>query len=324
MTGAANPDRLVCAGEFFTDLIFSGLEAPPSLGQEVKTDDFAISTGGGAAITATAAALLGRPTELVTVWGSSVLDGEARIRLEASGVSCSLAQIRPDLICGVTVAVSTREDRYFLTYPGASRAVEQHLLEERILQRIGRSGHIHFVLTPSSWSAFRSAVRQLRDGGSTVSWDLGWDPAAGRSRAFRDLCRELDVVFLNEMEACKYAGARSAREALAYFSHTDNTVVIKRGAAGALASRNASPPVCAEAIDVEAVESTGAGDAFNGGFLHAWMARKSLEDALDAGNVCGGLSTRSPGGVNALPSRSEFDRQIRRLEHLRVAGTERE
>lgn len=324
MTGAASPDRLVCAGEFFTDLIFSDLEALPSLGQEVKTDDFAISIGGGAAITATAAARLGRPTELVTVWGSSVLDGEARIRLEASGVSCSLSQIRPDLACGVTVAVSTPEDRYFLTYPGASRAVERHLLDEGVLKRIGRSGHIHFALTPSSWSAVRSAVRRLRDGGSTVSWDLGWNPAAGHSLAFRDLCRELDVVFLNEMEACRYAGAGSAREALAYFSHADNTVVIKRGAAGALASRNASPPICTEAITVKAVESTGAGDAFNGGFLHAWMARKSVEEALLAGNVCGGLSTRSPGGVNALPSRSEFDQQIQGLERQRVAGTEDE
>lgn len=324
MTGAANPDQLVCAGEFFTDLIFSDLEELPSLGQEVKTDDFAISIGGGAAITATAAALLGRPTELITVWGSSVLDREARTQLEASGVSCSLAQIRPDLRCGVTVAVSTRQDRYFLTYPGASRAVEQHLLEEQILERIGRSGHIHFALTPCSWGEFRNAVLQLRNGGSTVSWDLGWNPAAGRSRAFRDLCRELDVVFLNEIEACKYADAGSAREALAYFSHADNTVVIKLGAAGALASQNASPPVFTEALDVEAVESTGAGDAFDGGFLHAWMARKSLEEALLAGNVCGGLSTRSPGGVNALPSRPEFDQQIEGLERRRAAGTEHE
>lgn len=320
MTGTANPDQLVCAGEFFTDLIFSELKELPNLGQEVKTDDFAISVGGGAAITATAAALLGRPTELVTVWGSSVLDREARTQLEASGVSCSLAQVRPDLRCGVTVAVSTRQDRYFLTYPGASRAVEQHLLEEQILERMGGSGHIHFALTPGSWGAFRTAVRQLRNGGSTVSWDLGWNPEAGRSRAFRDLCGELDVVFLNDMEACKYAEARSALEALAYFSHADNTVVIKQGAAGALASQNASPPVRAEAINVETVESTGAGDAFNGGFLHAWLAQKSVEQALLAGNVCGGLSTRSPGGVKALPSRSEFDQKIRGLERLGIVG----
>lgn len=321
MTGAVNPEQLVCAGEFFTDLIFSDLEELPILGQEVKTDDFTISIGGGAAITATAAALLGRPTELVTVWGSSALDGEARNRLADSGVSCSGAQLREDLVSGVTVAVSTREDRYFLTYPGASRAVEQHLLKERTLERMGRSGHIHFALTPSSWSPFRGAVRRLRAGGSTVSWDLGWDPAAGGSRAFRDLCRELDLVFLNEVEACKYAGARSDREALAYFAHPDNTVVIKQGAAGAVVSHNASQPVRKDAIEVDAIESTGAGDAFNGGFLHAWMAGKAADEALLAGNVCGGLSTRSPGGVNALPSRSEFDHQLGRVERPGIART---
>ena len=321
MTGATSPEQLVCAGEFFTDLIFSDLEELPSLGQEVKTDNFAISIGGGAAITATAAALLGRPTELVTVWGSTALDGEARSRLAASGVSCSWSQLRPDLMSGVTVAVSTREDRYFLTHPGASRDVEQHLLQEPTLERIGQAGHVHFALTPSSWDAFRSAVRQLRNGGSTVSWDLGWDPAAGGSRGFHDLCRELDVVFLNEMEACRYAGARSARDALAYFAHAQNTVVIKQGAAGAVVSQNALPPVRTRAIDVEAVESTGAGDAFNGGFLHAWMAGKAVEEALLAGTVCGGLSTRSPGGVNALPSRSEFDHQIRWLESPGITGT---
>ena len=80
MTSSASPDQLVCAGEFFTDLIFSELDRLPSLGQEVKTENFAVSVGGGAAITATAAALLGRPTELVTVWGSSALDREARRR----------------------------------------------------------------------------------------------------------------------------------------------------------------------------------------------------------------------------------------------------
>lgn len=321
MTGAANPKQLVCAGEFFTDLIFSDLVELPILGQEVKTDDFTISIGGGAAITASAAALLGRPTELVTVWGSSALDREARNRLAGCGVSCSWAELRDDLVSGVTVAVSTREDRYFLTYPGASRAVEQHLLQERTLERMGRSRHIHFALTPSSWGAFQSAVRRLRAGGSTVSWDLGWDPAAGGSRAFRNLCRELDVVFLNEMEACKYAGTRSARDALAHFAHPDNTVVIKQGAAGAVVSHNASSPVRKDAINVEAIESTGAGDAFNGGFLHAWMAGEAVEKALLAGNICGGLSTRSPGGVDSLPSRSEFDRQLVQFERRGIAGS---
>ena len=320
MTADANPDLLVCAGEFFTDLIFTDLQELPHLGQEVKSDSFAISTGGGAAITATSAALLGRPTELVTVWGSSALDEDSRKTIESAGVSSSWAQIRPDLVSGVTVAVSTREDRYFLTYPGASRVVEEYLLREGTLDRVGRAGHVHFALTPSSWKEFRNAVRRIRGGGTTVSWDLGWDPAAGGSKGFRELCQELDVLFLNEMEAREYAQAGSAREALAYFSSPRNTVVIKQGAAGAVAVQHGDDPVRMSAIEVEAVESTGAGDAFNGGFLHAWMSGRAVEEALLAGNICGGLSTRSLGGVDALPSRTEFDQQLGRLEGRGMAA----
>lgn len=322
MTGSANPEQLLCAGEFFTDLIFWDLQRLPSLGQEVKTPDFAISVGGGAAITATAAALLGRPTELVTVWGSSALDIEARRRLRESGVRSSRALLRPGLAAGVTVAVSTRDDRCFLTYPGFGGVVEEHLLRAETLEFMGSAGHVHFALTPSRWDAFRGAVRQLRDGGVTVSWDLGWDPAAGGSRGFRDLCRELDVMFLNAMEACRYAAADSVRQALAHFAHAGNTVVIKRGAAGAVASRNGRPAVRMEAIAVDAVESTGAGDAFNGGFLHAWMAGKGVGEALLAGNICGGLSTRAPGGVKALPTRSEFERELGRLDAPGNGGIE--
>ena len=320
MTSSASPDQLVCAGEFFTDLIFSELDRLPSLGQEVKTENFAVSVGGGAAITATAAALLGRPTELVTVWGSSALDREARRRLEASGVSCARSQLRPGLASGVTVAVSTREDRCFLTYPGSSGVVEEHLLRADTLDFFAMAGHVHFALTPSRWDAFRRAVRQLRDGGVTVSWDLGWDPAAGDSGGFHDVCRELDVVFLNESEARRYARARSTRRALAYFARAGNTVVVKQGAAGAIASRNGRPPVRVAAIAVEALDSTGAGDAFNGGFLDAWMAGKTVGEALLAGNICGGLSTRSPGGVTTLPTRSEFEQQLGRLEISGMAG----
>ncbi|MDE0626794.1 MAG: carbohydrate kinase family protein [Bryobacterales bacterium] len=321
MAATASPGKLVCAGEFYTDLIFFGLERLPSLGQEVKTDQFAISTGGRAAITATAAALLGCATELITVWGDSALDSEARIGLEASGVDCSSAAVRPDEMSGISVAVSTREDRCFLTYPGTSRAVEQHLLDEQTVSNMGRAGHVHFALAPRSWAAFRQAVRRLRRGGSTVSWDLGWDPAAGGSRGFRDLCRELDVVFLNEDEARRYAGAGSTQEALSYFARPHSTVVIKRGASGAIGSRAAGPPIHVGAIRVEAIETTGAGDAFNGGFLHSWLAGEALQTSLLAGNICGGLSTRAAGGVKALPTRAEFDGHLGRLKGLGTAGS---
>ena len=317
---SANTELLICAGEFFTDLIFFDLDALPRLGQETKTDNFATSLGGGAAITAVAASLLGRGTELVTVWGDSSLDAEARRRLDKAGVSWTGSRITPNGMSGLSVAVSTREDRYFLTHPGVSHAVEEHVLCAATLERLSLAGHAHFALTPSRWEAFRIAIERIKRSGTTVSWDLGWDPAAGRCQGFQDLCPELDVLFLNEMEACKYSGATSAQGALEHFQRSHNTVVIKQGAAGAIASRGADAPVHVEGIEVEAIESTGAGDAFDGGFLHAWMAGRDLEEALCWGNICGGLSTRSPGGVQALPDRAEFDRRLARLASERTAG----
>ena len=242
-----------------------------------------------------------------------MLDAAARRRLKDIGVSCSRSKLMADATPGVTAAVSTREDRYFLTHPGANRFVEEFLLGSDALGLLASAGHVHFALTPTRWEPFRERVRQLRSDGVTVSWDLGWNPAAGRSRGFLGLCRELDVLFLNEKEACKYAGVAATAQALAHFAHAENTVVIKRGGSGAIASEKAAAPVRVKAIEVEAIESTGAGDAFNGGFLHGWMEAKTVEECLQAGNICGGLSTRSPGGIQSLPSRVEFERRLSRL-----------
>ncbi len=190
MTVPANPEQLICAGEFYTDLIFFDLERLPSLGQEVKTDDFAVSLGGGAAITATAAARMGRSAHLVTVWGASMLEAEARRRLDEAGVSCAWSQRRPEAMSGVTVAVSTRQDRCFLTHPGANRFVEEYLLGAEAQERFGLAGHVHFALTPTRWGAFAHAIQRLQSRGTTVSWDLGWDPAAMDGRQGSGICAD--------------------------------------------------------------------------------------------------------------------------------------
>ena len=129
---------------------------------------------------------------------------------------------------------------------------------------------------------------------------------AAAAPGFREVCHQLDVLFLNQMEALRYTGAARLAEALRRLSNADNTVVVKKGEQGAIATARGSESVEVASIRVDALESTGAGDAFNGGFLNAWMDGAPLRDCLLAGNICGSLSTRSPGGVDSLPSRAEF------------------
>jgi sugar/nucleoside kinase (ribokinase family) len=64
--------------------------------------------------------------------------------------------------------------------------------------------------------------------------------------------------------------------------------------------------VRAKSIRVRAVDATGAGDAYNGGFLHGYLAGWPLEDCLRAGNICGALATTGAGGSCALPTRKSL------------------
>ena len=297
---------LITAGEFYLDLLFFGLERLPVLGEELKTDRFAFSLGGGAAITACAASRLGRVTQLLTVVGDSALDLEARARLETFGVDVEQCRVRAGEMSGLTVAASTPDDRSFLTCPGANRWVEDYLLSSPALGDVTGSGHVHFALAPSKWPPFLDLVTQLQGRGVTCSWDMGWDPAAARAPGFSAVCDRLDVLFLNEVEALAYAHASEIDEALETLSTQHNTVVVKRGERGAVARRSGSRVVADQTVEVKAMETTGAGDAFAGGFLHLWMEEAPLQDCLLAANICGALSTRRAGGVEGLPDREEF------------------
>ncbi|HSR49324.1 MAG TPA: carbohydrate kinase family protein [Acidobacteriota bacterium] len=300
---------LITAGEVFHDLIFFDLQHLPAMGEELKTDSFTVTVGGGAPITGAAAARLGRPCRLMSVWGDTPLDKEAQSRLSGLGLALDLSRLQPGQRSGLTVAVSTRQDRYFLTCPGANHLVEPYLLEADALDSAQAGDHVHFALTPTRWEPFEKLVSRLRERSITSSWDLGWDPQAASQPSFAKLRSSLDILFLNEMEALRYTGTEDVEEALDKLTGEANTVVLKLGQNGAMAGRGKGRHR-AEPIAVKAIETTGAGDAFNGGFLHRWMEGAPLGDCLKAGNVCGGLSTRRPGGLDALPSRHEYEQQM--------------
>ncbi len=80
---------------------------------------------------------------------------------------------------------------------------------------------------------------------------------------------------------------------------------MKLGADGALAARADGTLVRVPAMQIDPVDTTGAGDSFDAGFLRAWLDGAALGDCLELGVVCGGLSTRSAGGVDAQPTLEE-------------------
>ena len=285
--------RLLSVGEAFEDLVFVGLERLPGPGEEIRTDRFSATVGGGAVITAVAAARLGLEVAL-----ASGLSDEAAARLRAEKIRVTNLR-NPGEPHGVTAALSTSTERAFVTFDGVNTRLEPRFARAI---RSTRATHVHLALYPRDTRAWARRVTALRRRAVTVSWDFGWNDVLARSPGLPSLIDTLNVVFVNEKEAALYAGASGLEDALPFWRARRPIVVIKLGAEG---SRVIGPTGewAAPAPKVVSVDTTGAGDAFNGGFLSDWLRGASLVQCLRAGNRIGAASTRKAGGIEALPQR---------------------
>lgn len=273
---------LLVVGEAFEDLIFAGLPRLPRPGEELRCGEFAATIGGGAIITAAAAARMGIPTAVI-----SALSADAVRYLRSQRVRVTNVR-RAHERHAVTVALSTARDRSFVTFDGVNRSLEARLLRAMLRQR---ASHVHFALTPLRVDRWIGLVDRLRAGGVTTSWDFGWNPSLRHRRGLDNLIAALDLVFMNQPEAALYARARRRAK---------NTV-IKLGARGSRwLSRTIDVRVPAPRVRV--VDTTGAGDAFNGGFLAALLEGRPPRECLRLGNHAGAQSTRELGGIEALPT----------------------
>lgn len=282
---------LVCAGDAFDDLIFGGLSEIPGPGREIKTATFVRTVGGGAVITAVAAARLGARVRVI-----SGLSPDAQRLLRAERVAFKNVRARDEPIA-LSVAMSTATDRSFVTFDGMNPRLPARLT--RVLASIS-ARHVHLAFQPKACRTWIPIVNRLRSRGVSTSWDFGWNIDLPRDPDFEALTASTDYLFLNRDEALRYARHRTLERAAQFWAGHARMAVIKLGAAGArVVSGSLDLSVAAPRVHV--VDTTGAGDAFNGGFLYAMLAGQPLRACLRLGNVVGARSTRAPGGITALP-----------------------
>jgi sugar/nucleoside kinase (ribokinase family) len=279
--------HLICAGEAFEDLIFVGLDRLPELGEEVKTDRFTSTIGGGAVITAVKAARLGMKTTLISALGDAAV---TRLKKERVTITNLRKHREPHAI---TAALSTGEDRAFVTYNGINTKLEARLA--RTIPQL-KATHIHLCFYPHDCQHWQGLVEKLRKRGITTSWDFGWNEPLSNERGLNNLLDALDFVFVNEHEARLYTGEQTLEAAIRHWRQRKAITIIKIGEAGAVWVAP-DRDILVEAPAVKVVDTTGAGDSFNAGFLVAWMNGKSPEQCLKAGNRVGADSTRKPGGL---------------------------
>lgn len=287
---------LICVGESFEDLIFAGLERLPRLGEELRTRSFTRTYGGGATITAVAAARLGVDTRIV-----SALSEGAAARLRAEGVHLTNLRKRGEMHA-ITAALSTPENRAFATFDGVNA-----VLGPRIVKALGKADAriVHLAMCPRDIAPLVKALAGLRSRGTIVSLDFGYDLDLAKDPLLPELMAEADFLLINEDEAKLYSGKKTLAQAEAFWAKRAKNTVIKVGARG---SRWISPRGVIEeaAPKVKPVDTTGAGDAFNAGFLAGLLSGLTPRRCLRLGNTVGARSTRAAGGLDGLPGLEEL------------------
>jgi sugar/nucleoside kinase (ribokinase family) len=124
-----------------------------------------------------------------------------------------------------------------------------------------------------------------------------------------DVLRHTTVFLPNAAEACALARTRDAGAAAASMATQGGMVAVKLGAEGALGAQGGHL-VRVPAIPVQPVDTVGAGDAFDAGFLYAHLQGWDLEKCLRLGAVCGALSTQAAGGIAGQPTLEQALRHL--------------
>ena len=311
------PDRdieILVVGEINPDIVISDPDPVPVFGEvERLVDSIGLTVGSSSAIFACGAARLGSRVAFAGVVGDDPFGRFMLAAMADRGIDVSACTVDASRPTGATVILTSGRDRAILTAMGSIGALDVDAIPDALL---GRARHLHsscFFLQETSRSRLPGYFAAARARGLTTSFDTNWDPSDRWDGGVADMLRAADVFLPNEAEACRIARRDDVEEAareLARIGARDRpgggpTVVVKLGSNGALAVAPDGSVVRSLAMPVTPVDTTGAGDAFDAGFLRAWLDGRPLADALRLGAVCGALSTLRRGGVDGQPTLAE-------------------
>lgn len=305
--------RILVVGELNPDLVLAALTSVPEPGREVVAREFAFRLGSSSAICASGLAKLGNDVAFLGTAGDDAFGRFCVQQLTAAGVDVSLVRTDPSLQTGLTVSI-TAQDRALVSYPGAMEELRADDVTDGVLARFR---HLHvsaYFLQRGLKPGLPSLFRRARALGLTTSFDPGHDPYDEWGDEIRDVFRDTSVLFLNEIELELTTGSGDIEQGLGQLATDSTLAVVKLGARGAAALDAVGVIERVPAMEVHVVDTTGAGDSFNAGFLHAWLHDSSLAEALRCGVVCGSLSTRGLGGCEAQPDAIQLQEHLGRFE----------
>ena len=299
--------KVLVIGELNVDLIISGLPSLPALGQELTCTGFSRALGSSSAIFSRALAGLGAQVDYMGKVGDDDNGHYMVAQLEEVGIGTQGVIIDPAVQTGVTISLTYPDEKAQITYLGS---IADYCLADVNLDALGDYAHLHMAsmyLQDGLRPDFPELLGRAKEFKLTTSLDPGWDPQERWNGVLSEALSYVDILFVNEHEVKAIAHTDSIRQASTDLAQRVNRVVTKLGAEGALMA-DADGVLTAPAFSVEVVDTTGAGDSFNAGFVYKYVVEGgSKEEALRFANACGGIAATRVGGASSVPSVADVE-----------------
>jgi ribokinase len=310
---------IVVVGSINADLV-TKVERIPHSGETVLGSDFQIHPGGKGANQAVAVGRLGYPVFMIGKVGSDAFGTQLRASMSGAGVDVSAVDTVEGSSGVALIEVGSEGDNSIVVVPGANA----RLFPRDIDANIGILREAGIVLVqleiPLETVAHLAAVC------AREHVPLVMDPAPAQKLP-PEVLRAVSWFTPNETEATFYIGKgaadpddyRGQRDAL--LARGIQAVVLKQGSRGAYLAVRGGVDAFIPAFPVKAIDTTAAGDAFNGAFATGLMLGKSPAESARFASAAAAISTTRPGAQPSMASLEETEELLKRPRPESVADT---
>lgn len=282
---------VICVGNLNFDISFH-LSQIPDVHQKIRCDDALFTCGGSAGNTACWLASLGVKTGVTGSVGKDAF-GEAQLK-DLSSYHVDTTQVRRIGRSGVAVILVEGESKRIIKYTGANRykKIDEHMLS---------ADHIH--LSSNEKDTVRKVVEICEKSDKKII--LSWDP---QELFFKEFLPFFDYIFINEDDLRRQTGAKNVESAAELL--TSKVLIVTKNGGGCSIFGDAVIDV--PSFEIEAVDSTGAGDAFDAGFILGLHRELNLEECGILGTACASVKVQHYGartGICTIEELSTFLQQ---------------
>ncbi len=298
--------KIVVVGSYVVDLM-SRTPHLPKPGETVLGGPFQMGPGGKGGNQATAAARSGSEVTFVTKLGDDLFGRDALRHFNAENINTQYIKVDPNQATGAAlIEVDDQSENSIVVALGACGTItEEEVLE---VEEKVKEADIVLLQLETSIAAIVTTVKLA------VKYEV---PVILNPAPFQEFPRELlsdvDYITPNETEAYELSGVEVKDEQTALAASKKlyemgvGTVIITMGKLGAFVYAGGEQGKLVSGYKVEAVDTTGAGDAFNGGFAHALSIGKTLDESITYANAVAALSVTKIGTAPAMPHKNQVE-----------------